>query len=402
MLTIEGKIVNFHNEKFGRIEINPDTGLIENVGDATGKADILLGDTDLIFPGFGDLHVHTREDQTGKWNYKEDFESASKAAINGGVTFALDMTNNYLPLTTEEVYLERKKLAKQKTKIDLVLAAPIGPYTKPFSFPTPYKLFMSHSVGDLFFKTKKEIEAAVERYTGQNISFHCEDPEILGKHKNASTNLEQRPPEAEVEGIRFALELIEKYKIQGRICHLTTRKGLELVVEAKAKGVDVYCEVTPHHLYFDKSAKMQMNPPLRTEEDRLALIKGLKNGEIDFLASDHAPHSSAERDKGISGVPQLDTYGSFATWLMHEHGFTPKEIVHVCSHNPGKYIRTFVENEGFGEIKTGNIGSLTIIDTAKKHLIQAKNLATKAAWSPFLGIEFAGSVKYAIIRGRVY
>jgi dihydroorotase len=121
-----------------------------------------------------------------------------------------------------------------------------------------------------------------------------------------------------------------------------------------------------------------------------------------FLASDHAPHSSAERDRGISGVPQLDTYGSFTTWLMHEHGFTPKEIVRVCSHNPGKYIRSFVENDGFGEIKTGNIGSLTIIDTVKKTLIQEQNLYTKAKWSPFLGTEFAGSVKYAIIRGRVY
>jgi dihydroorotase-like cyclic amidohydrolase len=101
------------------------------------------------------MHVHTREDSSGKWNYKEDFISASKAAAHGGVTFAMDMTNSPTPLTTEELYLERKKLATEKSSIDLVLAAPIGPDSTPFSFPTPYKLFMTHSVGDLFFKNKR-------------------------------------------------------------------------------------------------------------------------------------------------------------------------------------------------------------------------------------------------------
>lgn len=401
MLTIEGKIVNHDSIKNGRIEISIDSGLIESVKEPTGMADIVLDSTCLIFPGFGDMHIHTREDQTGKWNYKEDFESASKAAINGGVTFAMDMTNNFLPLTSEKAYLERKELAEKKSQIDLVLAAPIGPNTKPFSFTVPYKLFMSHSVGDLFFENKKAIDEAVSKYSGQYITFHCEDPEILNEYKHEKNNLLQRPPEAEIKGIEFAIELIEKYGIKGRIAHVTTRAGLELIKAAKARGVMLTAEVTPHHLYFDSNENLQMNPPLRSEADRLALIDGLKNGSIDFLASDHAPHSPEEREKGISGLPHLDTYGSFTTWLIEKHGFTPEQIAQVCSYNPGLYFKSF-SNSNYGQIKPGFVASFSIIDLSKKALISKEKLFTKAAWSPFLNQKFAGSVKYAIIRGRVY
>jgi dihydroorotase len=401
MLYIEGKIINYDGESQGRIEIDTETGLIQSIGEPTGQADIVLSDSCLIFPGFVDLHVHMREDQSGKLNYKEDFISGSLAAINGGVVAAMDLTNNFVPLTSAEAYLERKKLADKKSLIDLILAAPIGPNTKPFSFPAPYKLFMAHSVGDLFFNSKKEIEEAVKKYEGQFINFHCEDPEILDKYKNAATNLERRPPEAEISGTEFALELIEKYNIKGKICHVSTKDGLELIKRAKAKGVSVTCEVTPHHLYFDESANLTMNPPLRTQQDRAALIAGLKNGDIDFLATDHAPHTKEERDNGVSGLPQLDTYGPFTAWLMTEHSFTPQEIARISSYNPGKVINEFTSRK-FGKILPGFTGSITILDMSKKALILKENLETKAGWSPFENQLFAGSVKYAIIRSRVY
>lgn len=405
MLSIEGKIVNHDKEESGRIEINTDTGLIEKVSAVTGKADILLGNHEIIFPGFGDMHIHAREDESGKWNYKEDFISASKAAIHGGVTFAMDMTNNSTPLINEEVYLNRKKLSEKKSTIDLLFAAPIGSNTRPFAFPTPYKLFMTHSVGDLFFNSKKEIEEAVKKYAGKQINFHCEDPEILEKYRNQLTHEKRRPAEAEISGIDFALELIEKYNLSGRICHLSTKRGLEKITEAKKRGAKVVCEVTPHHLYFAQSAKLRMNPPLRTQEDRDALIAGLKNGKIDFLATDHAPHSKEEIDTGISGLPLLDTYGAFTTWLIEEHSFTYQDIARICSYNPAIYAKPFLGNnagEGYGKVEAGFIGSLTVLDMSKSWLVNKESLQTKSKWSPFLGKVFAGSIKYAIIRGKVY
>ena len=410
-LTIEGNIINHDGERRGQIIIDRNTGLIQEVTEKNGGADIALKD-ELIFPGFGDLHIHAREDQSEKWNYKEDFSSVSQAAISGGVTFALDLTNGFVPLTTEAVYRERKALAEKKAKIDITLSANIGPETQPFSFPAPYKVFMTASVGPLFFESKQQLEDTLKNYVGQTINFHCEDPEILAQHASAATHEARRPAEAEEKGIEFALQLIEKYNIKGKICHVTTQKSLEQIVAAKARGINVTCEVTPWHLFFDESMLtennrpwLQVNPPIRTAGDRQALLEGLKRGDIDFLATDHAPHTKEEKLVGTSGLPGLDTYGAFVTWLMCEHGFTPQDIARVCSFNPGNFINPFLPKNsglGFGTITPGYVGSLTIIDMDKKTLISEANLRTKCGWSPFTGQEFAGSVKYAIIRGRVY
>lgn len=421
--TIEGRLINSDSEVYGQAIIDKDTGLIEEVTEKKGGADITIPDC-LIFPGFGDLHIHAREDQSGKWNYKEDFLTTSKAAIHGGVTFALDLTNSFLPLTSEEIYAERKKLAKERGLIDIVLAANIGPGTRPFSFSIPYKIFMSHSVGALFFESKAQLEQTLKNYTGQTINFHCEDSEILAQHASESTHEARRPELAEVKGVEFALEIIKKYSINGKICHVSRRASLEKIIEAKKQGVTVTCEVTPHHLYFDQSmitqtnrTWLQINPALGTVEDRLALIQGLKNGDIDFLASDHAPHTKEEKLNGISGMPGLDTFGLFTTWLMQEHNFSPQDITRVASFNPGQFINPFLNllspknaetnsgqdsGRGFGKIAPGYVGSLTIIDMAHKTLISKENLQTKVKWSAFEGKEFAGSVKYAIIRGRVW
>ena len=126
---------------------------------------------------------------------------------------------------------------------------------------------------------------------------------------------------------------MSEYELQGKLCHFSTGEGLKDVIAAKARGVQVTCEVTPHHLFFDDTMLndenrlwLQMNPPLRGREDRLAMIEALRTGEIDYLATDHAPHSLEEKRKGTSGVPHLDTYGAFTTWLMAEHGFTRSRL----------------------------------------------------------------------------
>jgi dihydroorotase len=146
---------------------------------------------------------------------------------------------------------------------------------------------------------------------------------------------------------------------------------------------------------------MQTNPPLRSRADRLALIEGLKNGTIDYLATDHAPHILAEKEKGTSGMPHLDTFGSFTTWLMAEHGFTPGDIARVCSYNPGKWFNQFSPIK-FGEIKPRFAGSLTVLDMKWPIKIEKPRLKTKCAWSPFEGIQFPGRVAMTIIKGKVY
>lgn len=408
--TIEGILIN-HDEQFeGRIEINTETHLIEKVGKPQGNADLKAGDS-LIFPGFVDLHVHAREDISNTQSYKENFLTMSKAALHGGVVCVGDMPNNLVAPVNDARYHEKEILAKTSL-IDVVLYGGIGPETSPLSFPVPYKVFMGPSIGDLYFTSKAQLEQSIARYQGQNISFHCEDPEILERNKGQESHELQRPRKAEIEAVDFALFMIEKYDLQGKLCHCSTKEAIEKVAQVKKKGLKVSCEVTPHHLYFDETMLsqetrpwLQVNPPLRTREDRLALVQGLRDGTINFLASDHAPHKREEKLKGISGIPHLDTYGICSSWLMKVHNFSPSDIARICSWNPGRFLQPFLKREygrGFGRIEEGYVGSLTILNPNTPTIIEMGKLKTKCAWSPFEGMEFPGKVEYTVIKGKAY
>ena len=401
MLTIEGNIVNTQKVFRGRVEIDQ-SGIINKIGAPRGDADFVFGE-ELIFPGFVDLHVHARECADHSQDYKEDFKSAGEAAVNGGVVAFADMPNNPIPPVDDDSYAEKEELTR-KSQVPVLLYAGIGADTQPLKRKVPYKVFMGPSVGELFFNSDEELEAKIKLYAGQNVSFHCEDPEIIKELTTELTHEERRPKEAEIVALSFALELIKKYKLKGKICHASTIEGIRKIAEAKRWGVNVTVEVTPHHLFFsNKNEKMfQVNPPIRqSEENRLALIQALKNGDIDYLATDHAPHTLEEKEKGVSGIPHLDTYGSFMTWLMAEHDFTPEDIARICAKNPGDFFSEFAK-EKHGEIREGYVGSLTVIDPNKKIKIERKNLKTKCGWSPFEGFTFPGSVIMTIVRGKVY
>ena len=150
---------------------------------------------------------------------------------------------------------------------------------------------------------------------------------------------------------------------------------------------------------------LQMNPPLRSRADRLALVEALRSGVIDYLATDHAPHTLEEKEVGASGVPLLDTYGAFATWLMEVHGFSPQGIARVCAWNPGRFVREFLPagfGRGVGRIEAGYVGSLTVLDLHTPYPVRREGLRTKCGWSPFEGFTFPGSVRWTVLRGRVH
>jgi len=410
MLRIEGHIAN-HDEEFdGAIEIDTDTGLISHVGRVEGRSDLDTADC-ILFPGFGDLHVHAREDVSGRESYKEDFTSASAAAIHGGVTHFADMPNNPIAPIDDASYAAKERLTAH-AEVHITLYGGIGPGTRPLAREVPYKAFMGPSVGDLFFSSPEQLEQTIARYRGCNVSFHCEDPLVLDASRSARTHEARRPARAEVSATRFALQLIERYELAGKLCHFSTGEGLRDVIAAKARGVRVTCEVTPHHLFFDDTMLtdenrlwLQMNPPLRGRDDRLAMIEALRTGAIDYLATDHAPHTMAEKQKGVSGVPHLDTYGAFASWLMAEHGFSAQQIARVCSFNPGKFVGEFLPKSfgrGLGRIEAGYASSLTILDLKTPYTVTRESLRTKCGWSPFEGFTFPGSVRHTIVRGRVH
>jgi dihydroorotase len=238
------------------------------------------------------------------------------------------------------------------------------------------------------------------------VSFHCEDPILLEKHSAAATHETRRPPECELSATRFALAMIGKYGLSGKLCHYSVGEGLPLIRAARAQGMPVTAEVTPHHVFFDTSMLtdanrpwMQMNPPLRSPADRAAMLEALRDGTADYLATDHAPHTIAEKQQGVSGQPHLDTYGPVVTWLMVEQGFTPERIAAICSANPGAFVNEF-RPEKFGRLLPGYVGSLTVLNLRKPTTVRREDLKTKCGWSPFEGRTFPGSVEAVFIRGQ--
>ena len=410
MLRLEGRIANHDREFEGAIEINTKTGLIEHVGPRTGRSDLDL-EGQIIFPGFGDLHIHARDDVSKSQVYKEDFATIAAASIHGGVTHVADMPNNPVAPVDDERYAAKERLTATSA-VHVTLYAGIGPETNPLNRHVPYKAFMGPSVGDLFFASQEQLEDVIAKYRGKNVSFHCEDPVILRESTGEPTHEQRRPARAEITATEFALYLIERYELVGKLCHYSTKGGLEKIAAAKAKGVRVTAEVTPHHLFFDDSMLteenrlwLQMNPPLRGPADRLALIEALREGLVDYVATDHAPHTIEEKMQGVSGVPHLDTYGAFATWLMAEHRFSAQDIARVCAWNPGVFVREFLPQgfgKGYGAIEPGYVGSLTILDPDAPFVVRREAMKTKCGWSPFEGYTMPGRVTYTVLQGKVY
>src|SRR5437868_8288669 len=207
--------------------VRPGQILIENatiaaVGARLGKPLHIFGENSLIFAGMGDIHIHAREDVSGRETHKETFASAAAAALHGGVIHVADMPNNPVPPIDEASYRAKEALlARQQLSVAFTLYAGIGPGTRPLGRLVPYKAYMGPSVGGLFFRTAEELDQALAQYSGQAVSFHCEDPILLEKHKNASTHEARRPPECEVHATRLALALIEKYRLTGKLCHFS-------------------------------------------------------------------------------------------------------------------------------------------------------------------------------------
>jgi dihydroorotase len=405
-MILAGRLVSSAGIRPGQIRIVGET--IVEVGEWLGTPDVTFSDDCLIFAGMGDIHIHARDDVSEAETYKEDFCTASAAAIHGGVVHVADMPNNRIAPVDDASYLgKREHLRKRNVPIQVTLYAGIGPDTRPLSFPVPYKAYMGHSVGQLFFTTLEQLDESLAHYRGCNVSFHCEDPILLEASKLAPTHEQRRPPECEVSATRFALQMIEKYDLTGKLCHYSVGEGLPLIRAARARGLRVTCEVTPHHLYFDQAditetnrGWMQMNPPLRTAADRLAMLAALRDGTLDYLATDHAPHSLEENERGISGQPHLDTYGPFVTWLIREQGFSPEQVARFCCENPGSFVNPYTAPRKFGRIEPGYTASLTVLNLARPVTIRREDLKTKCGWSPFEGVTFPGSVEAVFVNGK--
>ncbi len=385
---------------FTRTSIRIENGIIREIG-SDASADISFPDDLLILPGFLDMHVHCREDASGGQTAKEDFQTAGEAALRGGVVAVADMPNNPIPPDTGERLEEKRKLA-QRCAADVVLYALAHAEEGPFDRTVPYKFFFSGFQD----ATVETAGALFRKFAGCWLSVHAEDPAVLALNRDKDTHEERRPPEAEIQAVRTLLAALEEAPVLHlHICHVSTAEAAELIHKAKQNRLPVSCEVCCHHILFDKDnfpeklkAYRNVNPPLRSANDRERLAKALDLGVIDALATDHAPHLPEEKEKGASGFPGLDVYGAFATILAKTVPMS--RLAAITSGFAAGFFERFSKDR-YGAIAPGMTGSLTVLGPSDWSGVRKQTFSTKCGWSPYLGYTFPGEVKATIVRGAV-
>ena len=375
LIEVEGQIkfqdILIENEKIVKIadEINDIT---EEVLDAQGG---------YILPGVIDPHVHMRDPGL---THKEDFETGSMACAKGGVTTFIDMPNTVPNTITEEALLNKKRDAQGRSYVD-------------------YGFYFGGSKNDNSAEIEKVKDSVVGTKVFMNVStgnMLIEDEKVLENVFRASNLVGVH---AEGEMVKKAIELSEKTGTPVYLCHLSTKEELDMVREAKAKGLKVYAEVTPHHLflhegYVESNNLLRMKPELKTKADNEALWEGVADGTIDTIGTDHAPHTLEEKQAKLTfGIPGVEFSLEIMLKGVKSEKITLKRLTEVMSENPAKIFG--IKNKG--KLEVGYDADLVIIDMKNEEKITDEEVVSKCGWTPYKGMVRGGKVMATLVRGNV-
>ena len=370
-----------------------------------GRQDIKDDENIVVFPGFCDVHVHFREPG---FSYKETIASGSMAAAHGGYTAVCTMPNlNPVPDSKEN-------LKQQLDIIERDAAIDVYPYGAITKGEKGVELSdMEDIANDVIafsddgrgVQTEEMMRAAMlkAKLLGKMIVAHCEvndllkggyihDGEYAKSHGHAGIC-----SASEYEQIARDIRLAKETGCAYHVCHMSTKESVELIRKAKAEGVDITCETAPHYLVFDDSdlqedGRFKMNPPLRAKEDRLALIEGIKDGTIDMIATDHAPHSAEEKARGLKGSPfgivGIETaFSIMYTKLVLNGVISLDKLVDLLSNNPRKR---------FGIPYSG----CSVWDLNASWEIAPDSLLSQGKSTPFIGEKVFGKNLYTVCRDK--
>lgn len=367
----------------------------------------------VVAPGLVDVHVHFREPG---FTRKEDILTGAAAAARGGFTTVVLMANTKPTVDNKETLAYVINRGKE-TGIHVTTCANVTMGMQGKEIVPMEELAADGAVGftddgiplldEELVRRAMEISAKLD----MPISFHEEDPKLIANNginrgkASAHFGIEGSPREAEISLIERDLKLAIETGACINIQHISTKEGVELVRKAKKDSPNVHAEATPHHFTLTEEAAIQygtmakMNPPLREEEDRQEIIRGLVDGTIDIIATDHAPHTAEEKAKGIteapSGIIGLETALSLGITELVDKGYMGmKQLLRLMSTNPASMYHL---NAGY--LEEGGPADLILIDTATTTTIE--EFASKASNSPFIGWELKGKVKATICGGKV-
>lgn len=379
LLIKKARIVDFSQDFVGDIYIK--NGKIEEIGfDLNKPCEKVELEGKTVLPSFVDLHSHFRDPG---YSYKEDIETGSLAALRGGYTAVNLMANTKPVASTKEILDYVNKKSKALQLIDINQAVSI---TKDFDGKTMSHLYDLDNIKVISEDGYDVLDSAVllkaMQYAKEKditVMCHCEDASVAKKDTNLSEDL-----------MTYRNVTLGSYaQCKTHISHVSTKKSLEYVIDAKGKGYKVTCEVTPHHIYFDKSeTTYKVNPPIRGKEDVDFLINSIKKGLVDCIATDHAPHSAEDKINGANGISGLETaFSACYTALVKAGHIGLCELSKLMSYNPSKILGL---NKGAFSI--GKDADFVVVDLDEKYKVDAVNFASKGKNTPFNGKSLYGKV----------
>lgn len=383
----------------------------------------------VLMPGFIDMHAHFRDPG---FTYKEDIESGSKAAAAGGFTHCLLMPNTNPVLSSQIQAEENNKKAKEAGFCNVIQSVSI---TKDFDGKTLDHLdSLNSKVVPVITEDGKEVASSSVMFEAMKkaaakkiiVACHCEDPSLAAaakpfrqkalellkeekpsasQKKEAALNLKEADLLLKLAEDTATLRNIELAKEAGchlHLCHVSTKTCLDAVRRAKKEGQPVTCEVTPHHLALSGEKIPEIfnivNPPLRSEEDRLACVQALADGTADVIATDHAPHSLEDKKNGSPGFSGLETaFASAYTALVKNGSMKLKKLSELMSARPAQILG--LKNRGL--LEEDYIADLVLLDLDSQCTVCGEEFASKGKFTPLENKKLWGIVKATFLEGKI-
>lgn len=417
ILLKNGKLIDYKTKTNDYFDIFIENGIIKEVSKEIDKiADSVIDCTNLfIIPGMIDIHCHLREPG---FEYKETIETGMKSAVKGGFTSICPMPNTK-PACDSTFILQ--KIQDEAKRVGVCNVFPYASVTVGEKGEELTDFETLKNAGAIAFsddgmpvvRAKIMRDALIKaNELGTFVASHCEEKELGKGAINAGDvakklNVEGVLPEAETLMAAREVELAEINNIHSHVCHISAKETVRLIRDAKKRGVNVTCETCPHYYSFTEEEVLEtgtnakMNPPLRKEDDLQEIIKGLQDGTIDCVITDHAPHAKEEKEVELSKAPNgiigFETALSASITNLVDKGYISYlDMVKLTSYNAAKILGI-----DRGVIEEGKIADITIFDPNKEYVYTKESIVSKSKNTPFIGKKLKGEVRYTIVNGNI-
>lgn len=418
LLIKNGRVINPATQTDEILDVQVIGGKIKKIGKNLSDSESREIDAKglWVVPGLIDVHVHLREPG---FEYKEDIESGTASAVAGGFTTVCCMPNTKPTTDSPKIveYILKKTKEKGSSHVIPVGAITIGQKGETLA---PIQGMINSGAGAISedgrsVLNSKILKAAMIEAKRLDIPVlsHCEDDSLAEGgcmnegDQSRKLGLQGIPNDAEDVITARDILLAKTTGAKLHLCHVSTKESVELIRRAKADGLSVTAEVCPHHFTLTDeavdgiSSNTKMNPPLRTSEDVEAILAGIKDGTLDCIATDHAPHAEAEKNcefaKAANGIVGFETaVGLSITELVHSGLITPSDLIARMSTNPAKMLGI-----DKGSLEAGKMADITLIDPEATYTFDKESFKTKGRNTPFDGREVKGQVKMTIVKGNI-